>query len=134
MTFQGRAACYETERGGQLWARAASSFGGLVADGRSMYLSEDTGAVVALDKNTGASIWKQDSLSHRNLSTPLPFGDHVVVGDFEGQVHFLKVEDGSFAARTGTDGGAIAAAPVRVGNKVLVQTRKGGIYAIKVRD
>lgn len=133
VTFQGRAACYETERGGQLWARAASSVGGLATDDLSVYLSEDTGAVVALDKNTGASVWKQDSLSHRSLSTPLAFGNYVVVGDFEGQVHFLKVEDGSFAARIGTDGGGIAAAPGRVDDKVLVQTRKGGVYAISVR-
>jgi outer membrane protein assembly factor BamB len=133
VTFQGRAACYETERGGQLWARVASSVGGLVADERSVYLSEDTGAVVALDKNTGASAWKQDRLAHRSLSTPLVFGNHVVVGDFEGQVHFLKIEDGSFAARISTDGGGIAAAPARVDDKVLVQTRKGGVYAITVR-
>ncbi len=133
VTFQGRAACYDTERGGQLWARAASSVGGLAADDLSVYLSEDTGAVAALDKNTGASVWKQDSLSHRGLSTPLAFGNHVVVGDFEGQVHFLKVEDGSFAARIGTDGGGIAAAPARVDDKVLVQTRKGGVYAITVK-
>jgi outer membrane protein assembly factor BamB len=61
------------------------------------------------------------------------FGSHVVVGDFEGQVHFLKIEDGSFAARTGTDGSGIAAAPLRVDDKVLVQTRKGGVYAITVK-
>ena len=134
VAFQGRAACYETERGAQLWARAASSVGGFVADERNVFLSEDAGAVVALDKNSGASLWKQDSLSHRSLSTPLAIGNHVVVGDFEGQVHFLKIEDGSFAARIGTDGGAIAAAPIRVDDKVLVQTRKGGVYAIKVRD
>jgi outer membrane protein assembly factor BamB len=133
VTFQGRAACYETERGGQLWARAASSVGGLAADDLSVYLSEDTGAVVALDKKTGASVWRQDSLSHRGLSTPLVFGNYVVVGDFEGQVHFLKIEDGSFAARIGTDGGGIAAALRRVDDKVLVQTRKGGVYAISVR-
>jgi outer membrane protein assembly factor BamB len=133
VTFQGRAACYETERGGNLWARAASSVGGLAADDLSVYLSEDTGAVVALDKRTGASVWRQDSLSHRGLSTPLVFGNYVVVGDFEGQVHFLKIEDGSFAARIGTDGGGIAAALRRVDDKVLVQTRKGGVYAISVR-
>ena len=134
VTFQGRAACYETERGGQLWARAASSVGGLAVDDVSLYLSEDTGAVVALDKHTGASVWKQDKLSYRSPSTPLSFGDYVVVGDFEGQLHFLKFEDGSFAARIATDGGGIAAAPVRVDDKVLVQTRKGGVYAIKLRD
>ncbi|MGQ0579951.1 MAG: outer membrane protein assembly factor BamB [Betaproteobacteria bacterium] len=133
VTFQGRAACYETERGGQLWARAASSVGGVAGDDLSLYLAEDTGAVIALDRKTGASVWKQDKLTYRSLSTPLAFGNYVVVGDFEGQLHFLKVEDGSFAARIGTDGGGITAAPRRVGDKVLVQTRKGGVYAISVR-
>ena len=132
-TFQGRAACYETVKGGQLWARPASSVGSLAADDLSVYMSEDTGSVVALDKNTGASVWKQDKLAYRNLSAPLATKDYVVVGDFEGQVHFLKFEDGSFAARLATDGGGIAAAPKLIGDKVLVQTRKGGVYAISIK-
>ena len=131
-TFQGRAACYETQKGGQLWARTASSVGSLAADDLSVYMSEDTGSVVALDRNTGASVWKQDKLSYRNLSAPLATKDYVVVGDFEGQVHFLKFEDGSFAARVATDGGGIAAAPKLIDDKVLVQTRRGGVYAISI--
>ena len=132
-TFQGRAACYETQKGGQLWARPASSVGSLAADDLSVYLSEDTGSVVALDRNTGASVWKQDKLSYRNLSAPLATKDYVVVGDFEGQVHFLKFEDGSFAARIATDGGGVAAAPKLIDDKVLVQTRKGGLFAISIK-
>ncbi len=129
-TYQGRVACYETQKGSQLWARPASSVDSLAADDLSVYMAEETGAVVALDRNTGASVWKQDKLSHRNLSAPLVTGDHVVVGDFEGQVHFLKFEDGSFAARIATDGGGIAAAPKLAGSNIVVQTRNGGLYAI----
>ena len=133
-TFQGRAACYETQKGGQLWARPASTVGSPAADDLSVYLSEDTGAVVALDKSSGASVWKQSKLSYRTLSAPLATKDYVVVGDFEGQVHFLKFEDGSFAARIATDGGGIAAAPKLMGdNKVLLQTRKGGVYVIAIK-
>jgi outer membrane protein assembly factor BamB len=132
-TFQGRAACYETQKGGQLWARPASSVDSLAADDLSVYMSEDTGAVVALDRNTGASVWKQDKLSYRNLSAPLAAKDYIVVGDYEGQVHFLKFEDGSFAARVATDGGGIAAAPKLIDDKVLVQTRKGGVYAFALK-
>ena len=131
-TFQGRVACYETLKGGQLWARPASSVGSLATDDLSVYMSEDSGSVVALDRNTGASVWKQDKLAYRNLSAPLANRDYVVVGDFEGQVHFLKFEDGSFAARLATDGGGIASAPKLIGDKVLVQTRKGGVYAISI--
>ena len=133
-TFQGRAACYETQKGGQLWARPASSVGSLAADDLSVYLSEDNGSVVALDKSSGASVWKQNKLSYRTLSAPLATKDYVVVGDFEGQVHFLKFEDGSFAARIATDGGGIAAAPKWMGdNKVLLQTRRGGVYVIAIK-
>ncbi|MEO8156731.1 MAG: outer membrane protein assembly factor BamB [Betaproteobacteria bacterium] len=131
-TFQGRAACYETQKGGQLWARPASSVGSLAADDLSVYVAEDTGSVVALDRNTGASVWKQDRLAYRNLSSPLATGNYVVVGDFEGQVHLLKFEDGSFAARVATDGGGIAAAPRLIDGKVLVQTRRGGLFALSI--
>lgn len=133
VTFQGRAACYETEKGAQIWGRPASSVGRLAADSRSVYLSEDAGAVLALDKDTGTSFWRQDRLSNRSLSSPMVYRDYVVVGDFEGRVHVLRAEDGGFAARVATDGGAIAAAPVLLDDKILVQTRKGGLYAILPR-
>jgi len=133
VTFQGRAACYETEKGSQLWARPASSAGRLAIDDLSVYLSEDIGSVVALDKNAGTSVWKQDKLLYRNVSSPLVFKDFVVVGDFEGQVHFLKFEDGSFAARMATDGSGIATAPRMLEDRLLVQTREGGLYAMSIK-
>lgn len=133
VTFQGRAACYETEKGGQIWGRPASSVGRLAADGRSVYLSEDAGAVLALDKDTGTSFWRQDKLSNRSLSSPMVYRDYVVVGDFEGRIHVLRAEDGAFAARIATDGGGIAAPPLPLENSFLVQTRKGGLYAIAPR-
>ena len=133
VTFQGRAACYETEKGGQIWGRPASSVGQLAADSRSVYLSEDAGAVLALDRDTGTSFWRQDKLSNRNLSSPVVYREFVVVGDFEGVVHVLSTEDGAFAARISTDGSGIAAAPKLLEDKILVQTRKGNLYALVPR-
>jgi outer membrane protein assembly factor BamB len=133
VTFQGRAACYETQQGGQIWARALSSAASLGADGLSVYVSEAEGAVQALEKNTGTSVWRQDRLGYRYLSAPLVYDGQVVVGDFEGQVHFLRSDDGGFAARIATDGSAISAAPVASGGRVFVQTRSGGLYAFEIR-
>ena len=56
----------------------------------------------------------------------------MAVGDYQGYVHFLDRDDGAFAVRIATDGSAIKARPQRVGQNVLVQTRKGGLYAISV--
>jgi outer membrane protein assembly factor BamB len=90
--------------------------------------------VQALDKTSGASIWRQDKLSGRNVSGPLALGRYVVVGDLEGYVHLISREDGSFAARIETDGSAILAPPIALdATSFLVQTRDGGVFAITIK-
>ena len=80
----------------------------------------------------GQSIWKQDKLAHRKLSTPLAGADTVAVGDLEGYVHFLARETGAFVARESTSGGAVRAAPLRLGAGLLVQTEDGGLFALSL--
>lgn len=133
VAFQGRIACMDVLRGGVLWARDLSSHAGLAMDRRYLYVTDDKGAVHAFDAERGASVWKQDKLFARRVTAPQVVGAWVAVGDLEGYVHFLSAEDGSFAARVATDGSAIAAAPARIDDKILVQTRKGGLFAINVR-
>jgi outer membrane protein assembly factor BamB len=96
-------------------------------------VSDDRGAVHALDRTNGRSIWKQDRLSHRRLSLPLPLGTEVALGDLQGYVHFLARESGAFIARIGTDGSAIRAAPLKLPDGFVVQTQNGGLYALNLR-
>jgi outer membrane protein assembly factor BamB len=132
--FQGRVACFEVVRGTLLWARDVSSVNGIGADARYLYVTDDKNAVLALDRASGASIWRQDKLVGRNVSAPLALGRHVVVGDLEGYVHLLSREDGSFAARIATDGSAIGAPPLALNARsFLVQTQDGGVFAITVQ-
>lgn len=133
VAFQGRLVCFDAARGTPLWAREVSSIGGLTISGPAIYVTDDRGAVIAFDKNSGSSLWKQDKLFERRVSGPLVYGDYVIVGDFEGYVHVLNKDDGSFAARIATDKSGIAATPVALERGVLVQTRKGGLYAIDVQ-
>ncbi|MDP3511712.1 MAG: outer membrane protein assembly factor BamB [Sulfuritalea sp.] len=131
--FQGRAACFDSNTGNTLWSREMSSSAGLDIDNRYVYVTDDKGAVHALDRNSGASIWKQDKLALRSLSRPLALGSYVAVADYQGVVHLLRREDGAFAARATTDGSAVRAEPVRFGAGVLVQTANGGLYALEAR-
>jgi outer membrane protein assembly factor BamB len=134
VTYQGRVACFDTQSGTMIWARDMSSVAGMDADHRGAYITDDKNAVVALDKANGGSLWKQDKLAGRGVSAPLAFGRFVIVGDFQGYVHVLSREDGSFAARVATDGSAIGAPPIALGNdSILVQTRNGGVFAITVQ-
>lgn len=130
VAYQGRVACFEITSGNLIWAREMSSVSGLSMDASSLYVSDIRGAVHALDKSSGASMWKQDKLLNRRLSAPVAKGKHVAVADLEGYVHFLSREDGSFAARVPTDGSAIAATPLLLEQDLLLQTRNGGLFAL----
>lgn len=133
VALQGRIACFDAARGTSNWSRDLSSFAGMDIDSRYIFVTDDKNAVIALDKTSGASIWKQDKLAGRGVSAPLAFGRFVVVGDYQGYVHFLSRDDGSFAARIATDDSAIGVPPVELGsNSLVVQTRNGGVFAIAV--
>ena len=107
-TYRSRIACYDAASGRQLWGRELAALSGVSLDPRYAYVADELGAVHALDRSNGQSVWKQDKLAHRQLSTPLAGGDTVAVGDFEGYVHFLARETGAVVARRETSGGAVA--------------------------
>lgn len=133
VAYQGRVACFDSATGNLLWARPMSSTAGLDADPRYVFVSDEKGAVQAVDRSGGTSVWTQDRLSWRRLTAPLALGREIAVGDVEGYVHFLSRENGSFIGRTATDGGPFASAPVRVDGGLLVQTAKGGLYALSTQ-
>ncbi len=133
VAYQGRVACFDLIRGNQLWTREISSAAGLIMDHRYLFVSDDKGAVHALDKSSGASLWKQDKLVGRRLSAPTVVNGYIVVGDYQGYTHFMARDDGSFAARVATDGGAIVAPPLAVNGSVLLQTTNGGVFALSIQ-
>ena len=132
--FQGRVACFDIATGNMKWARDISSSAGIDMDDKRVYVSDDKGNVHAFSRESGASIWKQDKLFMRRLSRPIALGKHVAVGDFEGIVHLLDAETGTFAARIKTDGSAIQAEPQRLDDGgFVVQTMDGGVFALRPR-
>ena len=133
IAYQGRAACFDALKGTQLWARDLSSIMPLAADARYVYATDDKGSVHALDKTTGASIWRQDKLTGRGVTGAAVLGSYVAVGDYQGYVHLLDRADGAFAARVATDGSAITLPPVAARDVIYVQTQNGGLYAIGLR-
>jgi outer membrane protein assembly factor BamB len=132
-SYQGRVACFEIHTGNLIWAKDISSTAGLTMDDTNVYISDDKGAVVALDKTTGAGVWKQNKLRARRLTTPRRVGDYLAVGDFEGYVHLLALDDGHFVGRIATDGSAIISQPQERNGNLIVQTAKGGIYSLTLQ-
>lgn len=133
VAFQGRVACFELVSGKPLWARDISSVAGLVVDKRYLFVSDAAGAVQALDKHTGALVWKQDKLLGRKLTAPLVVSGNIAVADFQGYAHILSHDDGAYIARIATDGSAVLAPPLPLNENLLLQTVNGGVFALSVQ-
>jgi outer membrane protein assembly factor BamB len=129
VAYQGRIGCIDARTGSGKWAKQFSSVSGVGADERYVFGSDEKGAVTAFARDTGATVWRNDRLAYRGLSAPVSFGRAVAVGDGQGYVHFLSREDGSFVARSGTDGSRIVAAPLVSGNHLIFQTQAGTVTA-----
>jgi outer membrane protein assembly factor BamB len=89
------------------------------------------GAVHALDKKTGASVWTQDKLKYRKLSSPVMLDGKLVVGDGFGFVHVLAQEDGALIGRLATDGTAIQSI-VKATGGIIVQTAGGSVSMVRL--
>lgn len=131
-SYQGRVGCFDLVTGSARWTRDLSSSVGVAVDQLFVFAPDDKGALNAFTRDTGASSWKNDKLSFRRLSTPLSYGRAVAVGDYEGYVHFLSREDGSFLARAATDGSPIVGTPLVAGANLIFQTQNGTVTAIAV--
>ncbi|QJR15700.1 outer membrane protein assembly factor BamB [Usitatibacter palustris] len=127
--FQGKVACFEIQTRNMVWSRDVSSSRALAADAKNIYVVDDSGAVHALDKNSGASLWKQDKLLYRRLTAPVIAGGNVLVGDGYGFLHVLSPTDGSLIGRMSVDGGAVNAL-VAATKGVVVQTAGGTVSLV----
>ncbi|MGI4814990.1 MAG: outer membrane protein assembly factor BamB [Janthinobacterium lividum] len=131
VTFQGRIGCFSVESGQPLWQQPFSSYGGLAQDEQTVVSANDYSNIALYDVATGNKIWQNDRLKSRDVSAPLLLGRAIVVGDYQGYVHFLSRETGDFIARMKTDGSAIVAPPVVAGQTLVVLTRDGELYAFQ---
>ncbi|MCK9397161.1 MAG: outer membrane protein assembly factor BamB [Methylobacter sp.] len=132
-SYQGGIAAISELDGDVLWRNeTVSSHSGLSNDSRYLYLTNTQSHVMQLDQRSGASLWTQKDLQQRRLTAPVAYDNYVVVGDFEGYVHWLSRTDGRQLARVQITEGPIDAKPIVVDNTVYVYAKNGTLAALKV--
>ncbi len=131
VTYQGNISTVAIQDGRVLWKRDMSSHAGIGADDRYLYVTDEQSHVWALDRRSGASLWKQDKLHARKVTAPAAYGEYVVVGDYEGYLHWLDRRDGHFVARIKVDEEGIIAPPQVVGDTVYVSGIDGTLVAVR---
>ena len=131
--YQGILAALAVESGQILWTREISSHNGIGVDFNNLYVSRDDSNLIAMTRRAGQEQWRQESLSYRDISGPTPFGSSVVVGDFEGYLHWFDAATGELQARVRAGGDRITTAPVVVNETLYVVTDGGKLFAFRDR-
>lgn len=131
-SYHGRVVAATLSNGQLLWSHPMSSFVGLTVGSKAVYVSDSHSEIWALDLGTGASLWKQSALRFRETTVPVLDHEYVVVGDYQGYLHWLSRHNGAFVARTQVSGSAIDAPPVVVGSDVYVQAADGTVAMYRV--
>ncbi|WP_026340765.1 outer membrane protein assembly factor BamB [Thioalkalivibrio sp. ALJT] len=131
-TYQGRLAALDLNSGEIFWTRDFSSYQGADVDTASDVLvaTDAESHVWGLDPRNGADLWQTDALRLRGVTAPVVVGSHAIVGDYQGYLHWLDLEDGRIVARVRASSGAVVTRPELVNGVLYVVTDNGQITAV----
>ena len=124
--YQGKLALIDVQSGREIWSRPASSLQSpMIADG-NIFLAASNGDILALRGSDRRELWRQDKLSWRQPTQPIVVDGYLLVGDFEGYIHMLSLEDGSLQGqRQFDDDGLRVPFKLISGGRILVYGNSG---------
>ncbi|PJK10033.1 outer membrane protein assembly factor BamB [Lysobacteraceae bacterium NML08-0793] len=133
-SFKPRTMAIEAPTGRVLWMQENGGVGGVGLGAYRLAVADAKDVVWALDRGNGAPMWQQDAFARRKLTAPAVQGDYVVVGDYDGYLHWLSMDNGQMAARQRASRKAIAAQPLVADGVLLVQDSEGGLSAWRLEQ
>ena len=130
-SYQGRLVAINTSTGRLLWSRDLSSYNGLAIDEKYLYVSDNESTLWALDRFNGAIIWKQDKLHLRSITAPVLYKDYIVVGDFDGYLHWITRQEGVIVAHRKISDQSVFVPPVVKDNVLFATDQRGMLVALR---
>lgn len=132
-SYQGRLKAMRRRDGAVLWDIETSSFLDLAAGYGQIYVVTEDDVVMAINQADASIAWEQEALKNRALSSPLAFGNYVVVGDDEGYLHVIAQSDGRLIARRKVGGKGLRSPLVHQDGTVYVLANNGDLSAMEIR-
>ena len=136
ISYNGTLAAIELRSGRVIWKREYGSYRDVTLSDNTLFVVDNKSIVYGLDRRNGVELWSQSSLKQRNLTEALPVGDHVVVGDKWGFLHWINQEDGKIVARYDLGGDdedeSVYVSPIVVDDKIVAITRDGTVAALTI--
>ena len=131
VSYQGRLKALGAQDGSVVWEMEASSHLDLAEGYGQIYVVGSDDVVTAVGQTNAAVVWEQAGLRNRKLTSPIAFGNYLLVGDSVGYLHVLAQSDGRFVARRKL-GGGLRSPMVEADGVVFVLTNKGQLEALRI--
>ena len=123
----------DADAGRLLWSKSGSGEEGTAVDAEQVYSVDANDRLMAWKRSGGEVRWSSESLLRRQLTAPVVVGRHLLVGDAQGYVHVFDRDSGQPVGRIATDGSAVdSPLSVAPGGTVLLSTRRGGVFALRL--
>jgi len=131
ISSRGNLAAIDLSSGRVLWKRQFSSFRQIAVHRNDIFITNTRGHVYAINRNNGIERWSNLSLTNRGVTGPAVVDEYIVVGDFEGYLHWMNQETGEIVARHHVDGSGVHSTPTVVDDIIYTQSRDGDLEVIE---
>lgn len=130
LSYHGTLSALALHSGQVMWQRPISSASDFIVVGHSLYLVDQSDNVIAVDSRSGVELWRQSTLRHRQLTSPTLYQGSLVVGDAQGYLHGISLEEGQLIAQQKLDSSGFYSTIVVAGDRLVVQARRGALYVL----
>lgn len=132
VSYQSGVKAFRIEDGAVIWEQKINTARGLALGFAQIYVVEGNGSVVAFEAISGAPIWTSNELRQRVLSTPIVFGNYLVLGDDKGRLYVFGQSNGALLTHASADPKGVRALPVVQGDRIYLLGTSGRLSALRV--
>lgn len=132
-SYQGRLVALNPGNGQVVWSQDLSTYRGLAGGFGNVYAISDDDHVHAFDASNSASVWRQDSLQYRRLTTPVVLGNSLITADADGYLHVMSQVDGHFTARHRVSSAGVQSDLLVRDDVLYVLSNDGRLTALKFK-
>ena len=132
-SYNGQLSALDASNGELLWQRELSSHHTPVLVGDRLFTVNEASHILAFDARSGEELWRNRDLEGRKVTAPAFSDGNLVLGDFEGYLHLIDIQNGRFTARTRVDRSGISLRPLTDYRRIFVLANDGRLEALDIR-
>ena len=133
VAYQGKLKALRRRDGAILWETDMSSYLDLAEGYGQIYVVNEDDEIFALGQGDAEVAWEQSILKHRQLGSPLAFGNYVVVGDDDGYLHVFAQSDGRMIARRKVSRTRLSGRILHKDGLIYILSNNGVLSAFEIR-